>query len=108
MKKLKLAEALLLRKELQEKVDRLRPMDRDGMFEVKMQRKAVTDSVDDIIAAVPRISMQQVTHAFDAHAKRLRKVDAAIQQANWATEIEVDDEVVADYVDPYVEDKKGV
>ena len=99
---IKLAEALLRRKELQEKVDRLRAINQDGLFDVQIKRQNVTESVDNIVARVPKIAMQQVTHCFDTHAKQLRKIDAAIQQANWTKEIEIDEDVLADYVDPYV------
>jgi len=101
--KLKLAEALLLRKELQEKVDRLRAINVDGLFKVEAKRQNVTDSIDDIVVKVPRITMQQVTHSFDWHAKRLRMVDAIIQQANWTTELDVDDSLGEEFKDPYVE-----
>jgi len=101
--KLKLAEALLLRKELQEKVDRLRTINVDKLFKVEAKRQNVTDSIDDIVVKVPKITMQQVTHAFDWHAKRLRMVDAIIQQANWTTELAVDDSLGQEFKDPYVE-----
>lgn len=100
--KIKLAEALLRRKELQGKVDRLQAIQQDKLFEIRVQRQSVTDSVDQVTAQVPKISMQQATHDFDWHAKQLRKIDAAIQQANWNTELSVEEEVMADYVDPYV------
>ena len=99
---IKLAEALLRRKELQEKVERLRAIQQDKLFEVKVQRQGVTESVDQVVAQVPKISMQQATHTFDWHAKQLRKIDAAIQQANWNTALSVEEEIMADYVDPYV------
>ena len=97
--KIKLAEALLRRKELQEKVDQLRQIKNDGLFEVKVTRTPAHEGIDDVIAQVPKIGIDQVTDAYDYHAKRLRLVDAAIQQANWNTEIEVEDKVMADYVD---------
>ena len=102
--KVKLAEALLRRKELQEKVDALRNLNVDNLFEIRVQRKQVTEGVDDVVAKVPKISMNQVTHAFDWHAKQLRRVDAAIQQANWNTDIDVDQVVMGDYEDPYVKE----
>ena len=49
------------------------------------------------------MSFQQFTHCYDWHAKRLRLVDATIQQANWITEVEAES---GDYIDPYVEDGK--
>lgn len=106
MKKIVLAEALLRRKELQSQVDRLQKINVDNLFEVKAKRINVTDSVDDITAAVPKISMQQATAAYDWHAKQLRRVDAAIQQANWSTEVELDPEAMETFVDPYVMEGK--
>ena len=102
--KIKLAEALLRRKELQEAVDRLRKINTDDLFVVKTGRKQAHEGIDDIIASVPKVSLQQVTHAFNWHAKQLRRVDAAIQQANWVTEIDLDAECMEDHVDPYVKD----
>ena len=101
MSQVKLAEALLRRKDLQAKVDRLKAIQVDDLFEIRAKRINVTESLDDITAKVPRISMTQATHCFDWHAKRLRLVDAAIQQANWTTQLEVDNSVMADYIDPY-------
>lgn len=97
MVKVKLATALLRRKELQGKVDQLSRVQKEGLFEVKVTRRAVHEGIDDIIAEVPKITMSQVTAAYDWHAKRLRLVDAAIQHANWTTEIVVDTDIMADY-----------
>lgn len=101
---IKLAEALLRRKELQGQVDRLRPLNQRELYEVRVERRNVSESIDDIAVKVPKISMQQVTHAFDWHAKQLRKIDAAIQQANWTANVAVDQEVMTDYIDPYVKE----
>ena len=95
--KIKLAEALLRRKELQEKVDQLRTINVKEMYEIKVNRKAAHEGIDDVIAQVPKLSLNQVTAAYDWHARRLRMVDAAIQHANWNTEIDVDATVVDDY-----------
>lgn len=100
--KVKLAEALLRRKELQQKVDRLRVIDSKELYEVKSRRQSATEGMDDVIAQVSKVSFQQFTHTYDWHAKQLRLVDAAIQQANWSHEMDLDAEVMADYVDPYV------
>ena len=94
---IKLAEALLRRKELQGKVDQLKTIKDKDMFEVKGKRSKVTDDVDDIILQVPLLSSQEVTHAYDWHARQLRLVDAAIQQANWTTVLTVDQSVMDDY-----------
>ena len=97
MAKVKLAEALLRRKELQGKVDLLKPINVQSLYEVKVNRQNVTESVDNIIAQVPKIGIEQVSASFDWHSRRLRLVDAAIQQANWATDIDVEDSVMTDY-----------
>jgi hypothetical protein len=99
--KLSLAEALLLRKDLQGKVDRLRPIDQKAIYETKVARRSAAEGIDDIVVAVPKLSFQQFTAAFDWHAKQLRRVDAVIQRANWDTSVEIPDEAGQDYVDPY-------
>ena len=98
--KIKLAEALLRRKELQNKVEMLRSIKDNNIFEVRATRKQVSDSIDDIVAKVPKLKASQVTAEFDWHARQLRLTDAAIQQANWTTEIEVQESVMDDYTDP--------
>lgn len=95
--KVKLAEALLRRKELQGKVDQLAQIKDKDLFEIRAQRKAVSDSLDDIVAQVPKLTASQVTSEFDWHARQLRLVDAAIQQANWTTEIDLGETVMSDY-----------
>ena len=95
--KIKLAEALLRRKELQHKVDVLSKIKDTDLFEVRAKRVNVTESLDDIVAQVPKLTASQVTEEFDWHARQLRLVDAAIQQANWTTELDVGESVMADY-----------
>jgi len=95
--KVKLAEALLRRKELQQKVDVLQQIKQADLFEVKARRVNVTESLDDITAQVPKLTASQVTREFDWHARQLRLVDAAIQQANWTTEIEVATDTMSDF-----------
>jgi hypothetical protein len=80
-RKIKLAEALLRRKELQQKVDQLRQINQEGLFETVVERKNVTEAVDDVIARVSKITLPQVTAGYDYYAKHLRLIDAAIQQA---------------------------
>ena len=96
-KRIKLAEALLRRKELQEKVQVLKTIQDKDLFEVKCRRQNVADNIDEVVAQVPKLDAWQVTHEFDWHSRRLRMVDSAIQQANWATEIMVDPSVMSDY-----------
>jgi hypothetical protein len=95
---LKLAEALLRRKELQAKVDQLRTIKDKDLFEVRGKRTRLTDDVDDVVLQVPLLSAKQVTHEYDWYARQLRLVDAAIQQANWTVAIEVDASVNMEYM----------
>lgn len=98
--KVKLAEALLRRKELATKLPILSQIKQASIYEVKATRKQVSDSIDDIVASVPKLTLSQVTAEFDWHARQLRLIDAAIQQANWTTEVDVDQTVMADYKQP--------
>jgi len=97
--KVKLAEALLRRKELNGKVEQLKKINVEGLFEVKATRRNVTENVDDVIVKVPKITLAQVSAGHDWYAKQLRLIDAAIQQANWVTEIEVGNDVMKDFVE---------
>lgn len=83
---MKLAEALLLRKHLAQKVEQLKPIKLHGdggIFEIKTQRKYVSDNIDEIVFQIPKVTMAEVTKTFDLYASELRKLDAAIQEANW-------------------------
>jgi hypothetical protein len=98
--KIKLAEALLRRKELQNKVTQLAAINRADLFQLKMSRKPAHEGIDDIIAEVPKLTASQVTAEYDFYARALRLIDAAIQQANWTTELDVAPTVLADYQPP--------
>jgi hypothetical protein len=93
----KLAEALLRRKELQQKVDVLKNIKATALYEVRGQRVRVTESIDEVTAQVPLLQANQVTSEYDWHARQLRLVDAAIQQVNWTAEVELDASVMQDY-----------
>lgn len=95
--KVKLAEALLRRKELQERVSVLKDIQSKDLFEVKVRRQAVTDAVDDIVAQVPKLEANQVMAEYNYYARQLRLVDACIQQTNWTAEVELADTVMSDY-----------
>ena len=97
MKTIKLAEALLRRKELQAKVDQLRNINHGSLFEVKGKRAKVTDEVDDIVVQVPKLYAKQVTEEYDFYARSLRLVDAAIQQTNWTADVKVDPDCMESY-----------
>jgi hypothetical protein len=94
---MKLAEALLRRKELQNKVDRIKVIQEKDIYEVKTGRKPAHEGLDDIIAQVPKLTLSQITAEYDFYAKRLRQIDAAIQQANWTTDIKTPAGVNDDY-----------
>jgi hypothetical protein len=96
--KVKLAEALLRRKELQGKVDVLKSIRDKDLFEVKATRRQVADGIDDVVAQVPKLTASQVTQEYDWHSRQLRLIDAAIQQANWTCDIDVHEESMSDFV----------
>jgi len=97
MPTVKLAEALLRRKELAGKVTVSGQIKTAALYEVKTQRKPAHEGIDDIIAQVPKLTLGQVTAEYDWYCKQLRLCDAAIQQANWSTQIEVGADVMNDY-----------
>lgn len=97
--KITLAEALLRRKELGMKVEMLKVIKTANLFQVDVTRKQVHEGVDDVITKVPKLTASQVTAEFDWHARQLRLVDAAIQQTNWNTKVEIDNTVMGDYAE---------
>ena len=97
---IKLSEALLRRKELQEKVDQVRAVKDKDLFELRVERRQVSEGWDDLRANVPLLSLKQVTAEYDYYARQLRLVDAAIQNSKWTTVIEVQDVVMGDYTEP--------
>ena len=96
----KLAEALLRRKELNAKVAQLATIKDRDLFDVKGKRAKVTDDIDDLVLQVPLLSAKQVTAEYDFYARQLRLVDAAIQQANWVTVLSVSEDAMTDYTAP--------
>lgn len=95
---IKLAEALLRRKELSEKLNVVRHFkDTHAMYEVRGQRVKVTEGLEDINVNYPKLELSQVTAEYDFIAKQLRLVDALIQQANWTTILQVDPMVMDAY-----------
>lgn len=102
---IKLAEALLRRKELQAKVDQLKSIKDKDFYEIKAGRQKAHEGLDDFIVHVPLLSQAEVFGAYDWHAKQLRLVDAAIQQANWTTSIQVPADAMGDYPAPELKRK---
>lgn len=98
MQTIKLAEALLRRKELNEKVEILKRFkDSDLVYHIRAQRIKVTDGLEDLNADYPKMDASQVTAEYDHYARALRLIDAAIQQANWTCEMHIDDKAMSDY-----------
>lgn len=87
---MKLAEALVLRKHLEAKVEQLKPLyvqGEKGLFELKTERLKVTDEVDEVKLSLPKITLEEVTKEYDKYSKALRQLDTAIQQTNWIAEL---------------------
>lgn len=88
---IKLAEALLRRKELAEKLNIVRQIkDAQLIYQVRNKRIQVTEQVESLDVDFPKLTLSQVTAEYDFVAKQLRLIDALIQQANWTTVLEVD------------------
>ena len=94
---IKLADALLRRKQLQKKVDQLEMIKDKDFFETRVQRKQISDTIDDIIAQVPKLTLSEFTAEFDYYAKRLRIIDSIIQQKNWVVKVNVEKTIMEDY-----------
>lgn len=87
---MKIAEALLLRKQLQAKVEQLQPLHNvgeRGVFDQAVKRVNVNENVDEITLTTPRITLADITRTYDHYAGELRKLDASIQQANWMHDV---------------------
>lgn len=92
---MKIAEGLLLRKQLQAKVDQLRPikdLGERGAFQQNVTRRNVSENVDEVTVTTPRVSLEDLTKTYDHYATQLRKLDAALQQANWEHELKFTEE----------------
>jgi hypothetical protein len=95
---IKLAEALLRRKELQAKVEMLKKIKETQVYyEVRGQRVKIMEGLEDLNANYPKLEVNQVTKEYDHAARQLRLIDAAIQQVNWTAEVTVQDMVMEDF-----------
>lgn len=98
---IKLAEALLRRKELAEKLNVVRQIkDAQLIYQIRNKRIHIMEQTENLDADFPKLTLSQVTAEYDYVAKQLRLVDALIQQANWTTELEVDPMVMEAYSEP--------
>jgi hypothetical protein len=92
---MKIAEGLLLRKQLQAKTEQLKPL-RDlgerGVFDQQVKRQSVSDNVDEVTIVTPRVTLKDITSTYDHYATQLRKLDAALQKANWSFDLDFTEE----------------
>jgi hypothetical protein len=91
---MKIAQALLLRKQLEAKVKQLEPikqMGDQGIWETKVRRVNVTEQMDEVTIQAPRITLNDVTKEYDKYATALRKLDASVQKANWEFDVDFKD-----------------
>lgn len=54
--------------------------------------------MEELRAAVPRISFSEFDAEHNMYAMQLRKIDSAIQQANWSVDVGETDDCFEDYV----------
>ena len=94
-----LAEALLRRKELSARLERIEHVKDSDVFKMRVRRVSAAEGIDEVTAAVPKLALAQVMAEFNHCAQQLRKVDAVIQQTNWNTHVDVGDCMV-DYLPP--------
>ena len=94
---LKLAEGLLLRKQLVQRLEALEPLKRQaeaGYFVSKVTRVNVTagtpekEGVDEVTQETPKITTKDIYAEHDMLATSLRKLDAKIQQVNWTADLD--------------------
>lgn len=97
---IKLAEALLRRKELQAKVEQLHKIkENDLVYQLRSQRIKVSEGFDDLNADVPKLNVSQVTAEYDFYARQLRLIDGKIQHTNWTATVDCP-ECMSSYVPP--------
>lgn len=87
---MKIAEGLLLRKQLEKKVEQLQPLKQMGdlgVFAPKVTRVNVSEQIDEVSMQIPKITLADLTAEYDKYATALRKLDASLQQANWTFDL---------------------
>jgi len=92
---MKIAEGLLLRKQLEAKVKQLEPikeLGERGVLELKTQRININETTDEIKMQVPKIKLAEITKEYDHYATQLRKLDASLQKANWEFDLDFKEE----------------
>lgn len=102
----KLAEALLRRKELEGKVKLLASIKQNMLVDTIVKRVKVSEGFDDMQIMYNRLSPSEVTAEFDYYSRQLRLCDAAIQQANWTVQVpDANTDFMQDFKRPPAEDK---
>ena len=94
---MKIAEGLLLRKQLEAKVKQLEPLKingEKGIFETRTERRSISDNVDEVVSTIPKITLGEVTKVYDHYATQLRKLDSSLQKANWQFDLDFKEEKV--------------
>jgi len=94
-----LAQCLLRRKELQEKLQGISNIKSQDIFEVRVVRKKAHEGIDDVTATIPKLEFNQVTAEYNYTASQLRQIDAIIQRMNWTVEIKDADTLFVNYED---------
>lgn len=103
---MKIAEGLLLRKQLEAKVKQLEPLKLNGekgVFETQVKRVNISENVDEATIQLPKVTLKEVTKEYDHYATQLRKLDASLQKANWSFDLEFEEKKAPE---DKVEDKK--
>jgi len=88
---MKIAEALLLRKQLDAKVKQLEPLKMQGaqgLFELQTKRVNVSENTDQVSFQIPKVTLEEVTKEYDHYATELRKIDTSLQKANWQYDVD--------------------
>lgn len=91
---MKIASGLLLRKQYEKKIAQLEPirqMGENGVLQTKVRRINVTEETDQLEIDVPRVTLAEITKEYDKYATALRKLDEAIQKANWQYDLDFSD-----------------
>lgn len=80
------------------------------MFSQQVQRKQVSDNVDELSIVTPRITLEELTKTYDHYATQLRKLDASLQKANWNFDLDFNEEPApkAETVEAATGQKPGV
>jgi len=92
MKEMKVAEALLLRKNYEQKLGRLEIFKNSDLYEVKTFRKQIKEGeIEEVTTQIPKLSLAEVMEEYNTLSKKIRQLDASIQKANWDNSVELPD-----------------